>query len=506
MRLLSSGSERQGQRDDGGFAMIVVLIIITIASLLAVTLLSQGEHLDRATFRDRKWHTALQVAESGVDRTISRLTDSFTFAGYTTAQAVPGGQFETIVENGDSLGLGLGRKKITSTAYIPSKGHANEVRRRVRVVIGPPPVLKYALFGSNCLTINNGGAPIVGDVFSNGHVVIENGTLVDGNVTSSRGVVRLNPNAEVRKFGGLGGNVRSGGKPGDASCGPTVPSSGTWGIQVENNSIIHGNASAERATGCPSPADTLYGIDGGNGSKIFGDAKAWGAISAQIAVSGTKSSNVCQAAADIQVLPRYAAYDPSKAAWAATDYYNVDFYAAVAPGVTLTRHATVADFLTYMNSPVNRNDLKGIHLIRQTAGDASTTIDMSGTTITDHFVLVSPSRIRRGNSLSSVRFFNNGGSDKKTVQLVSLVAPGSLGVEIDDNSLTFNGVPCMLVYSTGRVVMKNNAVMFGAVYGQHVELNNGFQVKYDKCIESSLAFGDELAEVKNFFNELTPFP
>lgn len=474
--------------------MLVVLIIITVASLLTVTLLSQGEHLDSATFRDRKWHTALQVAESGVDRTIARLNANYSFAGFSTAQTAPGGQFETFVANGDSLGLGLGRRSITSTAYIPSKGHDKEVRRRVRVVLGPPPALKYAVFGDKCVTVDNAGS-LTGDVFSNGHVIIQNSTVVRGDVTSSRGAVKLNPLSEVQKNGPFGGTVRSGGKASATDLGcPAVSTSGRhWGVQLDNNSTVHGDVRAQRPECGTSPPNSEYGISGGNGSKVLGNAVAWGLIDVAVTVSpGVRQQPECELRAAPVALPKYAAYDPVSG-------YNVSFYTTVAPATTVTEYSTVAAFKAYMDSA--KTNLRGIHLIDPSAADSGTAIDMSGTTIKDHFVLATPGLIYRGNS-STAPFFDDLADPKKTVQLISLAAPGTTGIEFDDNFFEIKGLPCLLMYSTATIVMKNKATIHGALYGDKVEVKNNLDLKYDKCVESSLAFGDELAEVRNFFNEL----
>lgn len=62
---------RMSRRDEDGFAMITAVVVAAVALVLTATLLASGEHLDRGTFRDRKWQTALQVAESGVQRTLA---------------------------------------------------------------------------------------------------------------------------------------------------------------------------------------------------------------------------------------------------------------------------------------------------------------------------------------------------------------------------------------------------------------------------------------------------
>lgn len=500
-------------RDESGFAMITAIAVAAVALLLAATLVASGEHLDRGTFRDRKWHTALQVAESGIERTMVEMNLNISFTGFGTAQDIPGGDFETVVASAPEFGLG--RRSITSTAYVPSKNHANEVRRRIRVIIGPPPSFKYALFGARCLTVGNVGSPITGDVFSNGHVLLENGAKVTGDVYSAEGAVKLDNNAEVNKNGNRGGSVFSGGRASDPSC--ISVGNGAWGINVTNGSIIERDVHAQRPS-CPTPDSSpppysQYGIVGGNTGNILGNAFAWGTIDASINITGPRTQPTCEAAPTPVPLPNFAAFDPALASSAVDDYgYNLDYYnELVDPPITPAvwekiddPDPSVLDFKAWLAA--NQTNLSGIHFINQdpALNNAAQVIDLTGATITDHFILVTPGRIYRANAFSSAPLFDNTSPQKRTVQLVSFAGPGNMGIEIPENNTGFNGRPCLLLYSTGKIQMKNTNLIYGAVYGDEVELKNGFQVIYDPCVESSLAFGPALELVENIFTELKP--
>lgn len=476
--------------------MITAIVVSAVALVLTATLLASGEHLDRGTFRDRKWQTALQVAEAGVQRTMAvELQPDPYFAG-SSAGSVPGGQYETTVAPAPSSGLG--RRSITSTAYVPSKNHPKEVRRRVRVIIGPPPSFKYALFGDRCLAVGNVGSPIIGDLFSNGHVFLDNGSKVIGDVYSSRGAVRLDQNAEVRKDGSKGGSVFSGGRASDpGSCISVGP--GNWGIDVNNGSVIERDAHAQRPECASSPPASQYGITGGNTAQISGSSFSWGTVNSSIN-TGPVTQPICEVRPAPLTLPGFAAFNPAMAAVPPDYGYNKAFYTSMT-GMTPTIWTTTAAFKLWLAT--NKTNLQGIHFIKQDAVNALQVIDLTGATITDHFILVTPGKIYRTNAFST-SLFDNTSAPKRTVQLVSLIGPGNLGIEIPENNIVINGQPCMLFYTTGKVDMMNTNLIYGAVYGDEVELKNGFKVAYDPCVDSSLGFGPALALVQNIFTEISP--
>lgn len=490
----------QRTREESGFAMVLVLVVMTVSLLLVAVLLSQGEHLDRSTFRDRKWHTALQVAEAGVQRTIVELKSNFSYGGITAATHVPGGDFETSVA--PDTAFGPGRRTITSTAYVPNKGHRNEVRRRVKVTIGPPPALLYALFSETCMVVENNADPVKGDVFANFDITLSNNTIVQGDVVSSRGVIDMQSGSSVIRNGPKGGSIFSGGKASVSACGKT----GAWGINMDNGSAIQGGAHAQRDCSSPSPPSPPleYGIKGNSGNggaDIGGNAVAWGSIGPNVA--GTKTFFPAAGACEPRPLLTTSA-PPFKAKDASEGMFNfyTNAFAGSSPAVTIASYADANAFQAWANG--TPTSLTGVHLVDLTS-DSTQVIDLSGKRITDTFILVTPTLVKRDNSFST-DFYNgpNFGGTRGIVQIVSLRNPTTApGITFADNSLNIVGQPCMLFYSTGTVEMKNNALVYGAVYGSDVQLKNGFKVVFDKCVQRSLGFGDKKA-VQNVFREVTP--
>ncbi|HUP70129.1 MAG TPA: hypothetical protein VM142_09985 [Acidimicrobiales bacterium] len=482
----------QRRHDESGFAMVVVLVVMTVSLLLVSVLLSQGEHLDRSTFRDRKWHTALQVAEAGVQRTIVELKTDFEFGGITTATHVPGGDFQTKVQQDSAFGPG--NRTITSTAYVPSLGHRNEVRRRVKVTIGPPPSLLYALFSETCLVVENNGDPVKGDVFANLDITLSNNTVVQGKIESSRGVVDMVNGSKVQRNGTKGGSILSGGKP-NTACGKT----GVWGVNMDNGSSVERDVTVRRecpAIGSPSPPLEfgIKGASGMGGATINGNAVAWGSVGPNVA--GFTTTHPAPGSCSPRPVSTTSA--PPYKAKDAPDIKAFYEKAFAGTGVSVTTHSSGSAFNS--SAPTS---ISGVHIIAL-GSDASQTVNLNGKTITGTFILVTPTEILRDNSGGG--FFYDGPSFSGAngiVQLISLRPAGSSGITFTDNQFKIKNQPCMLFYSTGAVSMKNDAIIYGAVYGSSVDLKNGFKVVYDKCVERSLGFGDAMA-VPHVFREVNP--
>src|SRR5262245_6849086 len=85
-----------GRRDEDGYAMVVSVVVATVAIMLVSAILAQGVHLLDATTRDRRWNNALQVAEAGIERTVVELIRDPNATGMSVT-TVPFGQFETTV-------------------------------------------------------------------------------------------------------------------------------------------------------------------------------------------------------------------------------------------------------------------------------------------------------------------------------------------------------------------------------------------------------------------------
>jgi hypothetical protein len=431
--------------DESGFAMITALVMSSVMMLFTVGMLATGLHLTSATVRDRRWNTALQVAEAGLDRAVYEIGKDETYAGTgANVLSVPGGEVQLLIARPTD-----GQVVVYSTAWVPARTAEHALSRRIEVSFAPQDVFKYALFSETGLFVKNYGE-VIGDVFANEGVQIENNAVVDGSVISATEGVSIGMNAEVRvPEDGIGGNVYSGGPA---------------GITLEGNSVVEGSAFAQ-ATSCGgSPGVGDYGITAAG--TVHGDAIAWGQISGSVLGSRTPSS--CELAPAVQVLPTYT-WDPS--------LYTDE-----------VEYTSIAAFQTYIES--HPDDLRGVHhvWVDACASDPSgvgSEIDWgSSKSISSDFVLVTNCRLS---------FKNNITVTAPSSALIDIVVLNSssdpASVEIK-NSFIVENDPAVLLYSPGLISVKNNPDHNGAVYAGAITVKNNLDVTYDPRVERTLGFGN----------------
>lgn len=444
----------QGERtivmpDEGGFAMIVTMLTAVVMTMLTVTMLTNGWHLERSTVRDRGYNEALQVAETGLSIALQEVAKGSSYSGTTGPQDVPGGQYEVVVSRPSA-----GYLAVESIGYRPAKGHANAQARRIKASYGPQAAFKHALFSVTGLAVKNNDGT-VGDIFANESIVMEQNSGVKGSVVSATGSVLMENNARVRKNGTTGGDVFTGG----------YDQAGKWGLKMSNGTSVEGSAYAEAET-CPGAASdgNLYNIE--NGGTISGSALARGQISG--AVSGTRSPYACQRRHDRLTLPAYhfdaALYNPLQS------YTTTGGFRQAHPGSVTGNH--------YVWIPACSSD------------PAATTsvLDLGGLQITGSFSLITNCRV----DFDSNTTYSGDGSQAR-VEIIALntsVDP-SPAINIKNNfTIPATNTPAVLLYSTGQILVKNNAESNGAVYAGAISIKNNLDVTYDPRVERTVGFGD----------------
>lgn len=435
---------RRVREGEGGFAMITALVVSSVMMLFTIGMLATGLHLTDASVRDRRWNTALQVAEAGLDRAVYEIGKDATYTGTaTTVLDVPGGQVQLLVNHPSD-----GEIVVYSTAFVPSRAATNALNRRIRVSFAPQDVFKYALFSETGLFVKNNGE-IVGDVFANEGVEIENNAVVDGSVVSATEGVNIGSNAQVRvPADGIGGNVYSGGPA---------------GITMANNSIVEGSAFAQATSCSGSPGSGAYGISAGG--TVRGNAVAWGSISGS--VLGTRTPSNCQLAPAVQVLPSYT-WDPS--------LYSGE-----------VEYSTIAGFQAYLAA--SGTNMSGVHHVwvpscTSDPGGAGSEIDFgSSKTITSDFVLVTNCRLNFKNNITV------SAPDSALVDIVVLNSSSDPAAVEIKNSFDVEQDPAVLLYSPGLISVKNNPDHNGAVYAGAISVKNNLDVTYDPRVERTLGFG-----------------
>lgn len=462
------------RRDEQGFAMIVSVTVGAIAVMLVMAMLASGSHLQSTTVRARKWTQALQVAEAGVERAVAHLAadDSYAGTGATTPESVAGGEFVTSVVTPKH-----GWRVITSTGWVPKKGATGAINRRLEVTYGPSKSFAFALFSFTNMYLNNTGE-VIGDVFANESIDIDNGLLINGSVMSATGTVDVANNAEVRKVDGKpeSGSVYSGG------FHPT----GRWGIRTSEQAVIERDARSQvEDCGVTSVGGLpVYNIE--NRGRVGGRTLAGGTVTYNAGVEGT-DDGVCATRAPRRDLPpfRSDAYNGL-----ATDYPSVaSFVSAMAGGMALV----------------------GLHRVtasaeEQTAflagDDDAITIDTSGYTITGDFTLITTGRFAYSNATSSKPFYA-GGEDANVSIIVLNDTQVPAAIDIENQLQLPDPGPALLFYAEeGLIDLKNNADGDGAVYAGKIAAKNNLDLTYDGRVERILGFGPERFE-RVSFRELT---
>jgi hypothetical protein len=456
---------RRRAEPDDGFALIVVMVVISIVTIMTIGMIATGLHLDQATARGRRHSVALQAAEAGLDQAVYQLSEDGLYTGTGGPVPVPGGQYEVTVTVPRR-----GWATIVSTGYVPTKTAANVVKRRIRATYGPERAFRYALFSESGLEVKNNGET-VGDVFANQAVVLTNNSAVRGSVTSATGKVQLENNATVRKNDeGEGGDVRSGG----------YDLGGAWGVQLQGGAVVEGNVSA-RAEQCPgsSADDSLYNVS--NNGQIQGNAVARGNINGS--VQGSKTPFTCVERPATQQLPQFH-YDPEL-------YPSPNEYGA-SPDADGVRTGALAAFQTWAGT--HKDSMTGTHRVmdaacRDAPGGTDNKVELTDTTITGDFTLITNCRVDFGNGSSY------SGSPDAYVTIISLNGSTSpAAIDIKNNFEIPNPGPAVLMYSPGLIEVKNDSETNGAVFAGSISFKNNMDVTYDPRVERTIGFGSKRYE------------
>lgn len=435
---------RRLRREDG-FAMVTTMVVASVMMLFTMGMLATGIHLTDATVRDRRWNTALQVAEAGLDHAVYAIGQDDTYAGTMTAPLqVPGGEVEIAVARPTD-----GQIVVYATGWVPSRTAVNALSRRIRVTFAPEDVFSFALFSVTGLFVKSGQGAVVGDVFANDGVEVDNTSTVEGSVVSATEGVDIGNSALVD------GDVRSGGPA---------------GITVDNSADVLGSAFAQSTACSGSPATGEYGVT--SHGQVHGGAVAWGVITGDVGQPQTPHS--CQLAEAKRELPEFT--------------WDADLYSGE------VEHTSLAAFQAWADGTISA--LSGVHRVevddcRDDPSGAGNQIQLGGGTVTDDFTLVTNCRIDMANT-----FTVDTNDDDAIVNIVVLngsVDPSAVTIknqfDVIPESVGSTG-PAVLLYSTGLIEVKNSADSNGAVYAGAISIKNALEITYDPRVERSLGFGD----------------
>lgn len=438
--------------------MVTAVIVIALMALLAALALDNGGHADRASARGRNWTEALHVAEAGVQEAIARLQAEGGATPAPFSGTVTEGSYEVTVAH-----LGRHRYQIDSTGA-SGRGPGLETRRSLRVVMAPPRSFSYALFSlTNVRTKNND--TVIGDIWANGSVIVDQNDLVDGSVTAATGSVFLDNNSTIT------GDVQSGGY--DVSTGGA--------IDVSTGARIDGHVKASSAVPdcADDPTQTAYKV--GVIGSIGGSVTTWG-MKTGSGSTGELRTGICTDAPATKPMPAFT--------WNPTNYYPA------------TEFASPTAFHVYLDSG-NRTNLSGTFFIA--GGGADDEIDLTGVRVAGDTVIIAAAAPIDANGVGAA---NN---DDKIFILVSYYQPppGSActdnggnprdcSIGMKNNFQPTDNTATLLYAPNGPVAFKNNAQFTGAVYANDIVMKNNQVVAYDERVSQLVGFGPVTLEQESW--------
>jgi hypothetical protein len=435
----------RSRRDEQGLAMMITVATVAIAATLAAVILTQGSSTERHSARGANWNQALQTADAGVEEAIAKLQagNGALPAPFTTVHS--DGEYSVTVTY-----LGRNRYQIDSTGTV---GQAAGLRteRTVRVVMGPPKTFEFALLSFTDIDTKNNNH-VVGDVWANGNVTIDNNDVVDGDVTAATGFVTMRNGSRVN------GDVVSGGYNGS-------------GVAMALETVTGNVTAASTSPGCIDDAGhAKYKIQGGS---VGGNATTWGTVTSS--VSGTSQVHVCSAAPATKSIPTFtfnaANYNPAPLTFASPSAFN-----AYAQANKSSFSGTFYVAGGGQNDPV---DITGLVLVGDTtiiatqAPITASSADVTSGNDNDKvFVLASYYQPPAGVACS-----DNGGN------------PGDCAVGIKNNFSVANNTATLIYAPNGPVTFKNNADFSGAVYANNIVMKNNQTTTYDARVDQVVGFG-----------------
>ncbi|MEX0984257.1 MAG: hypothetical protein WD096_04330 [Actinomycetota bacterium] len=468
------------RRDEGGYALVISMLLIAIMMVSLVVALEAGNAALREADFGVKWARTLAIAESGVDDAIlvlsqDRAATSACPIGGAAGCSLDDGEYQTTWSTAAD-----GSVSVTAVGYYPSVAE-QEYSRTLQVLLEPAPAFQYALFGQDSIEVKN-NLNIDGSIYSAGSVVIRNNTTVCGSVVAAAGSVTMESGVTIAKA-----NVVTGctGEAADVWAGGSITNDVT--------TVIEGNAKASAPTGTVcNAASTSYEITSGS---VAETATACGRITATAGVSQPGTSTTPPT---VDALPSFT--------FSAANYPGITCYGAVgfscAEGNTSA--TAVSSFNTY--KAANAASLTGSFAIWQSSPGSGTVVSLEDITLGGDLTVITNAPILFGNT-ATVGLAAGVSSAELVVISTYIPPPGT--------SCTTNGGDCSiyfkntivfddgldtdpsdgivsLIYTTGKMAVKNQNTGDGALYAGSMDIKNGYDITYNARIAKILGFGSGL--------------
>jgi hypothetical protein len=437
--------------------MITAVTLIVLMALLGALVLTNGTHADRTSGHGRNWEQALHVAEAGVEQAVASMQATGGVPAPIAGSSGEGTYATTVTA------LGRNRYQIDSTGTVGTKSSLRAVRS-VRVIYGPPRSFRYALFSLTDVDTKNNDL-VIGDVWANGNVTVQQNDEIRGSATAATGGAYLDNGSKVT------GDVWTGGA-----------GSGGVAIDVGTNAEIGGKAKASStAPDCSDdPGHLSYRVN--VIGSISGTVTTWGTKTGG-GSTGALTTNVCTNAAPTKTIPTFT--------------YNAANYSP-AP----QEFASAAAFNAYLDAG-NRSNLSGTFLV--SADGTGTALDLTGVEIAADTTIIAMGNPIDANGVGAAN------DDDKLFVLVSYYQPpaGSActdnggnpqdcAIGLKNNFIPDDNTATLLYAPNGPVAFKNNADFLGAVYANDIVLKNNQTTVYDERVDQIIGFGPVTLEQESW--------
>lgn len=440
---------RRHHRDEDGIALMMAMMVIFVATILAVAALGLANHSLSATGLDRNRTQSVGAAEAGLDNAVYLIqhaganlpcTDSGTLSTSPgkASYSVTVNYYSTNPPSGSPLSCNgtlpstsiAAAAEITSKAYIGSSSATGRAMEAL-VALSPQDGLGDAIYGYNLISLSNnatmnrmaGSTAPDADLYTNGDFVCSNNETIDGSVYAQGSITANNGN----------------------TCSVTGSYEAVGPVSLDGKMTV-GHDVVSAGPGSSSTV-TLKNVT------VGGSVTAAGAVSTQnTTISGTTTQNATGLTVPTQPFPQYTFQQSYYNGWAV---YNNVTDCSTSPSDTnsvyyIVNHMSTATANTVINtscalswSSTSFNLAKDLVIFSGGGFSTSQQVKVDSTdTSTHNLELIVP-------------YGTSCGSGNGTISLSQLTSLGN-GNNPDDID-TFLYTPC-------NVTLANNQGITGQVY------------------------------------------
>lgn len=224
-----AGAKRRAWDDEQGIGVVIAMSIATIVGMLGAVWFTIANHELASSSRSRSRDQAMQIAEAGLTRAMSDLTDNPALASIGLQSVVDTngktfGEYEVAISSG-ATAL---QRVVEVTGYSPYKSHVTARSRKIRATVefDRPETFGSALFAYSAdatqpgNVVAGGALTVTGDVYASGYAKWGHGSTLSSDISSWGGVdSRGSVTGRIATVGALGGVCGSG-----IACGVWVRS------------------------------------------------------------------------------------------------------------------------------------------------------------------------------------------------------------------------------------------------------------------------------------------